>query len=69
MSEDILTSTIVEPENEYLWNRCTRFEYDIFIESRYIAENPEKKIPKYDEYNHSVILMVHPVNNKKDEVL
>jgi hypothetical protein len=67
MNEDILTSVIVKPENKYLWNRCTRFEYDIFIESGYIAENPAKKIPKYDEYDHSVILMVHPVNKEKDK--
>lgn len=67
MNKDILNSTVVKPENKYLWNRCTRFEYDIFVESGYIAENPGKKIPKYDEYDHSVFLMVHPVNKKKDE--
>jgi hypothetical protein len=67
MNEDILTSVIVKPENKSLWNRCTRFEYDMFIESGYIAENPAKKIPKYDEYYHSVILMAYPVNKKKDE--
>jgi hypothetical protein len=58
---------IVKPRDRTFWNRCVRFEYDTFAASGYIDKNPEKKIPHYDQYDHSSFLAVYPEQKKRNE--
>jgi hypothetical protein len=36
--------------NDDLWSQCERLEYDVFLESGYIQENPQKRLVDYDRY-------------------
>lgn len=68
MKKDIFNCKIVKPGDKYAWNRCVHFEYDIFVESGYIEKNPERIIPKYEQYKHSLFLVVYPEDKNKLKV-
>jgi len=67
MEKNNFICRIISPGDKSLWDNCVRFEYDIFVESRYIKENPGKKIPSYDQYDHSLFLALFLENNRKVE--
>ncbi len=35
---------VVSPEDRKAWEECQYFEYTIFVDSKYIDENPEKRL-------------------------
>lgn len=67
MLNDRLNYKIVRPGDRTLWNRCVRFEYDVFAGSGYIEKNPRRMIPHYDQYEHSLFLAVFPEERKKND--
>lgn len=41
---------VVKP-GDPLWEDCLRTEYQVFVDSQYIPENPEKRLVDYDRYS------------------
>jgi len=42
---------VVKP-GDALWEDCLRTEYQVFVDSQYIPENPQKRLVDYDRYTH-----------------